>query len=104
MVLGNPVNIAELKKRSESSAGKSDLRKELTEEELLKRAQSDKCLNINYKFLEYENCRSSLSTKQPRLTPSTELSWEKSTRNGASGTMYPRLTISNLTEGLKRVH
>jgi hypothetical protein len=61
---GNPVNIAGVnKKRSESSAGNQTYGKELTEEELLKEHNQNKLTNINYKFLEYENCRSQFVDK-----------------------------------------
>jgi hypothetical protein len=57
---GNPVNIAGVNKNGQRVAqGNQTYGKELTEEELLKEHNQNKQLtNINYKFLEYENCRS----------------------------------------------
>jgi hypothetical protein len=56
---GNPVNIAGVNKNGQRVAqGNQTYGKELTEEELLKSTIRINKLNINYKFLEYENCRS----------------------------------------------
>jgi hypothetical protein len=70
MVCQNPVNIAGVNKNGQRVAqGNQTYGKELTEEELLKEHNQNKQLtNINYKFLEYENCRSQVCRQKTYTT------------------------------------